>query len=140
MTFLDAFAVLSMIVHWSDLMWVFMFSFLDGIRSLPTWDLKSVRLMTNWWPISKGGNRCVSLFIGVYKEGEQGQAVGALYAVSYLFCIICHSFLSFELFIVELAYFALFLYHLRSLFSLYSFVWCLATCNSLKVFVEKLTV
>lgn len=115
MKFPAAFSFLNMTVHWSDLMWVFMFSFLDGSSSLPTWDFKSVRLMTNWWPISKGGSRHVS--VGMYEERRQGQAVRALYAVSYPFCFICHPCLPFEIFIVKLHILLLFVYHLRSLFS-----------------------
>ena len=62
MTSLDASTVVK---HDCALIWLdvgFMFNFLDGLSSLPTWDFKAVRLMSNWWPISKDGSR-VSILI-----------------------------------------------------------------------------
>jgi hypothetical protein len=41
---------------------------------------------------------CLYWYVKV--RGEQGQAVSALDAVSYPFCFICHSCLTFETFIV----------------------------------------
>ena len=114
MTSLDASTVVSMIVHWSDLMWVLCLSFQMGLLVSQLEISKLSDSCQTGDPLVRMEVMCLYWYV---KVREQGQAVSALDAVSYPFCFICHSCLPFEIFGVYLAYFALFVCHLRPLFS-----------------------
>jgi len=94
MTSLDASTVVSMIVHWSDLMWVLCLIFW---MCLVVSELEISKLSDSCQtgdPLVRMEVMCLYWYV---KVREQGQAVSALDAVSYPFCFICHLCLPFEI-------------------------------------------